>query len=141
MLITISTKPTARPTPAMILSCVTDCGVSSSMPAVYARSAGSVFHAAHHNTGTGLAPATMPGQRQRVYGTVFRVDTETLQTIIDTATDRELLVLMLKQLDHLDTQLHELRQFVDEHKPALDKAMQVLDNPVSKYLAARKAAK
>ena len=69
------------------------------------------------------------------------VDTETLQTISDTSTDRDLLVLMLKQLDHLDTQLHELRQFIDEHKPALDKAMQVLDNPVSKYLAARKAAK
>ena len=69
------------------------------------------------------------------------MDTETQQTIIDTATDRDLLVLMLKQLDHLDTQLHELRQFIDEHRPALDKAMQVLDNPVSKYLAARKAAK
>jgi hypothetical protein len=45
---------------------------------------------------------------------------------------------MRKQLDHLDTQLHEVRQFIDENRPVLERASRMLDNPVSKYLAARK---
>jgi signal transduction histidine kinase len=69
------------------------------------------------------------------------VDTETQQTIIDTATDRDLLVLILKATDHLDEQLHEVRQFIADNRPALERATKLLHNPVSEYLAARKAGK
>jgi ABC-type transporter Mla subunit MlaD len=45
-----------------------------------------------------------------------------------------------KQLDHLDGMLHEVHQFIDEHKPALNKALSLLDpgSSVRKYLKARK---
>ena len=69
------------------------------------------------------------------------MDTETLQTLLDTATDRELLVLLVKTTGHLDEQLHEVRQFIDVNRPALERATKLLHNPVSEYLAARKAGK
>jgi ABC-type transporter Mla subunit MlaD len=45
-----------------------------------------------------------------------------------------------KQLDHLDGMLHEVSQFVDEHRPALNKALALLDpgTSVRKYFKARK---
>ena len=67
----------------------------------------------------------------------FRVTTETTETL----TDRQLMERMARQLDHLDEQLHEVRQFIDQHRPALDKAMKLMDNPVAKYLEQRKAAR
>jgi signal transduction histidine kinase len=68
------------------------------------------------------------------------VTRETRETLIETATDRELLVLLLKGQDHLDEQLHEVRQFIDENRPALERATRLMHNPVSEYLAARKKA-
>lgn len=65
---------------------------------------------------------------------------ETRETLIETATDRDLLVLILKGQDHLDAQLHEVRQFIDENRPALERATKLMHNPVSEYLAKRKAA-
>ena len=70
----------------------------------------------------------------------FGVTTETRETLIETATDRELLVLILKGLDHVDEQLHEVRQLIDENRPALERATRLMHNPVSEYLAKRKAA-
>ena len=32
-----------------------------------------------------------------------------------------------KQLDHIDTMLHEVHQFIEEHKPALGRALSFLD--------------
>jgi hypothetical protein len=32
-----------------------------------------------------------------------------------------------KQLDHIDTMVHEITQFVDEHKPALNRALSFLE--------------
>jgi fructose-specific component phosphotransferase system IIB-like protein len=69
------------------------------------------------------------------------VDTETLQTLIDTATDRDLLVLLVKTTGHLDEQLHEVRQFIDDNSEALARAQKFLHNPVTEYLATRKAGK
>ena len=45
-----------------------------------------------------------------------------------------------KQLDHLDGMLHEVHQFIAEHKPALAKALSLLDpgQSVRKYWKARK---
>jgi ABC-type transporter Mla subunit MlaD len=50
------------------------------------------------------------------------------------------LVIISKQLDHLDGMLHEVHQFIDEHKPALNKALSLLDpgSSVRKYFKARK---
>ena len=62
--------------------------------------------------------------------------TETTETL----TDRQLMERMARQLDHLDEQLHEVRQFIDENRPALERATRLLHNPVSEYLAARKKA-
>jgi len=49
----------------------------------------------------------------------------------------------LKQLDHLDTMLHEIHQFITEHRPALAKALALLDpgNGVRQYLRNRKNPK
>lgn len=33
----------------------------------------------------------------------------------------------LKQLDHIDGMVHEIHQFITEHKPALTKALTLLD--------------
>ena len=35
--------------------------------------------------------------------------------------------IQLKQLDHLDGMLHEVHQFIEEHKPALGRALGFLD--------------
>ena len=70
----------------------------------------------------------------------FGVTSETRETLIETATDRELMILILKGQDHLDAQLHEVRQFIDENRPALERATKLMHNPVSEYLAKRKAA-
>jgi hypothetical protein len=69
----------------------------------------------------------------------FGVTSETRKTLIETATDRELMILILKGQDHLDDQLHEVRQFIDENRPALERATKLMHNPVSEYLAKRKA--
>ena len=52
------------------------------------------------------------------------------------------------QLDHLATDLHDHAQqtgqiiaFIDQHKPALERATRLLANPVSAYLDGRKAAR
>jgi hypothetical protein len=41
---------------------------------------------------------------------------------------------VLKRLDHLDDQLHEIRQFIEENRGALERATRLLHNPVSEYL-------
>ena len=66
--------------------------------------------------------------------------TETRETLIETATDRELLVLILKGQEHQDEQLHKILRFIDENRPALERATKLMHNPVSEYLAKRKAA-
>lgn len=42
-------------------------------------------------------------------------------------SDAEFQRAVLARLDHLDEQLHEIRQFIDEHKPALARGMALLD--------------
>lgn len=52
--------------------------------------------------------------------------------------------MQLKQLDHLDGMLHEVHQFIEEHKPALGRALSFLDpgRSMRDYLKHRpKAAK
>lgn len=46
----------------------------------------------------------------------------------------------LKQLDHIDTMIHEIHQFITEHKPALTKALTLLDpgRSVRDYLGRRR---
>lgn len=49
-----------------------------------------------------------------------------------------------KQLDHIDCMLHEVHQFIEEHKPALGRALAFLDpgKSMRDYLRSRpKAAK
>jgi hypothetical protein len=52
--------------------------------------------------------------------------------------DRQTLVM--KQLDHLDLMVHEVHQFIEEHKPALAKGLALLDpgSSVRKYWRQRK---
>ena len=47
-----------------------------------------------------------------------------------------------KQLDHIDAMLHEMTQFLDEHKPALNRALGFLDagRSMRGYLAGRPRA-
>ena len=44
-----------------------------------------------------------------------------------------------KQLGHIDEQLHEIRQFIDEHRPALEKVLRFADpgRSVRDYMAGR----
>jgi ABC-type transporter Mla subunit MlaD len=58
--------------------------------------------------------------------------------LMEALADR--LEVQAKQLDHLDQMQHEVSQFVDEHKPALNKALALLDpgTSVRKYFKARK---
>jgi hypothetical protein len=48
-----------------------------------------------------------------------------------------------KQLDHLDQMLHEVWQFIEEHKPALAKALGFLDpgQSMRDFLKSRKGQK
>lgn len=55
-----------------------------------------------------------------------------------TETVAEVLERHSKQLDHLDFMLHEVHQFITDNRPHLERALAVLDNPVSKYMQARK---
>lgn len=74
---------------------------------------------------------------------------QTNQTIPETTAEQKILIwlqrfddrldLADKQLAHLDEQLHEIRQFIDEHKPALDKVLRFADpgRSVRDYMAGR----
>jgi hypothetical protein len=46
----------------------------------------------------------------------------------------------LKQLDHIDVMIHEINQFISEHRPALTKALTLLDpgRSMRDYLKRRK---
>ena len=50
-----------------------------------------------------------------------------------------LLEMHAKQLDHIDTMVHEVHQFIEEHRPALNRALNFLDAGKSMrgYLAGR----
>jgi hypothetical protein len=65
------------------------------------------------------------------------MSTNTQKTQPETLTDRELLERIAREVDHLDVQVHEIRQFIDENRAALAKATKFLHNPVTDYLAAR----
>ena len=52
---------------------------------------------------------------------------ETPNDELETLSDRELSERICRQLDHLDVMLHEVTQFLDEHKPALNRALGFLD--------------
>ena len=52
---------------------------------------------------------------------------ETPNDEVETLSDRELQERICRQLDHLDCMLHEVTQFLDEHKPALNRALGFLD--------------
>ena len=63
---------------------------------------------------------------------------ETRQDQPETLSDRDFLIMFAdktdrilalhgQQLDHIDTMLHELHQFVEEHRPALARAMGLMD--------------
>ena len=52
---------------------------------------------------------------------------ETITDDTETLSDRELLLRLARQADHIDTMCHELIQFVDEHRPALTRALGLLD--------------
>jgi len=73
-------------------------------------------------------------RRRETRSRVSGMAEETHETPADLETIR-------KQLDHLDGMIHEIHQFIHENKPHLERALTVLDNPVSKYLEARKAAR
>lgn len=55
------------------------------------------------------------------------VTVETPNDELETLSDRELAERICRQLDHLDCMLHEVTQFLDEHKPALNRALGFLD--------------
>jgi DNA repair ATPase RecN len=50
------------------------------------------------------------------------------------------LEVQARQLDHLDGMVHEIHQFIAEHKPALNKALALMDpgTSVRKYFKSRK---
>jgi hypothetical protein len=50
------------------------------------------------------------------------------------------LALMGKRLDHLDVQLHEIRQFIDDNRAVLARAQRFMRNPVADYLKKPKGA-
>jgi chitinase len=50
------------------------------------------------------------------------------------------LTLMGKRFDHLDVQLHEIRQFIDDNRPVLARAQRFMRNPVADYLKKPKGA-
>ena len=57
----------------------------------------------------------------------------------DTAAD---IAIQRKQLDHLDVMVHEVHQFIEEHRPALAKALAFLDpgKSVRAFMKDRKKA-
>jgi hypothetical protein len=66
-----------------------------------------------------------------------------LTSVLDNqADDDRRAALVTKQLDHLDGMIHEVHQFITEHKPALAKALALLDpgQSVRKYWKTRKGA-
>lgn len=46
---------------------------------------------------------------------------------LDTLSDRELLARLIKGVDHLDMQVHELCQLVDQHRPLLARLAPLMD--------------
>jgi hypothetical protein len=68
--------------------------------------------------------------------------TQTPNDDLETLSDRELAERIARQLDHLDCMLHEVCQFLDEHKPALNRALGMLDagRSMRAYLAGRPKA-
>lgn len=70
------------------------------------------------------------------------VTVETPNDDLLTLSDRELAERICRQLDHLDAMLHEVTQFLDEHKPALNRALGFLDagRSMRGYLAGRPRA-
>jgi hypothetical protein len=52
--------------------------------------------------------------------------------------DRALLEQIHKAVMHLDVQMHEVRQFIDDNRPALARATRLLHNPVADYLKQRR---
>ena len=48
--------------------------------------------------------------------------TENLYTELSGRLDQQ-----LRQLDHIDVQIHEVHQFIEEHKPSLARAVGLLD--------------
>lgn len=63
----------------------------------------------------------------------------TANSDLHSLSDRELLERVAKQLDHVDVMTHEIAQFITEHKPALTKALGMLENPIGRTLAKMKA--
>lgn len=46
---------------------------------------------------------------------------KTLNDEIAALSDRELIERLAKQADHLDSMLHEVLQFIDQHRPLLER--------------------
>lgn len=56
------------------------------------------------------------------------------------SSDRVLLELILKELDHIDAQLHDICHFIDSNRDVLARAKRVLHNPVADYIKHRPRA-
>ncbi len=66
---------------------------------------------------------------------------ELTRKIIEMGTaTADVLEMHAKQLDHIDVMIHEIHQFITEHKPALTKALTLLDpgRSMREYLGRRR---
>ncbi len=61
-----------------------------------------------------------PNDREFLHQLAYKIDY--LSTEISARLD-----MHGKQLDHIDVMVHEIHQFIGEHKPALTKALTLLD--------------
>jgi hypothetical protein len=50
------------------------------------------------------------------------------------------LAIMDKQLIHIDGQVHEIGQFIAEHRPALARALSLMSGPGVRWMSGRKRA-
>jgi ABC-type transporter Mla subunit MlaD len=81
-------------------------------------------------------PSETLGNQTEYYAVMERL--RSIQNYLTQVLDAQ--AVQAKQLDHLDGMLHEVHQFIAEHKPALAKALSLLDpgQSVRKYWKARK---
>jgi hypothetical protein len=54
--------------------------------------------------------------------------TQTVNDDIAILSDRQLMERILRELDHVDAQMHEVRQYLEEHKPLIERARTLLDS-------------
>jgi hypothetical protein len=77
-----------------------------------------------------------PGRTRTLQRYSFRVAPETPETPAETIAGNQA-DLIIRMICHLDEQLHEIRQFLDDARPLLAAGQRFARNPVADYLAAR----